>query len=133
LEAYPEMLSPDSPVSRNLRRIALSSYIETRNIRRAKALVEQLIDDDSERPSLLLKKASLLALEAQYEAASQILLDLNRSHPGQAAIQKRLVLVFEQVRDIGKAAAFLKAYVRQVPGDPWAAKKQEMFEAVGIR
>ncbi|HXG67813.1 MAG TPA: hypothetical protein VNO70_22115 [Blastocatellia bacterium] len=61
------------------------------------------------------------------------MLDLNRQHQGQPAIQKRLVLVFEQIRDMGKAAAFLKAYFRQVPDDQWAKRKLEQFEAIGVR
>ena len=133
IEKYPDMITGHSSVRRDLQHIALSSYIETRNVIRAKELVEELILDEGEKPSLLLKKASLLALEARYEEASRILLELNRQYPAQPAIQKRLVLVFEQIRDIGKAAAFLKAYIRQIPNDDWAKRKLEQYESIGVR
>lgn len=132
LERCPKLLSACSPVKRDLRHIALSSYIETRNITRAHQLIEELIEEEGQTSPLLIKKASLLALEAHYEEAAKILLTLNKEHPGQPAIQKRLVLVYEQLRDIGKAAAFLKAYIRQLPNDRWAIEKLEQFEAIGI-
>ena len=50
---------------------------------------------------------------------------LNRDFPGRPAILQRLVIVFEQLRDVGKAAAFLKAYARAVPHDAWANKRKQ--------
>jgi len=44
----------------------------------------------------------------------------------------RLVAVFEQTRDIGKAAPFLRAYRKAVPDDPWVAAKAEHFRALGL-
>jgi eukaryotic-like serine/threonine-protein kinase len=43
------------------------------------------------------------------------------------------VLVFEQLRDIGKAVAFLKAYLRLVPEDYWAQQKLNQFNGLGYR
>jgi eukaryotic-like serine/threonine-protein kinase len=34
--------------------------------------------------------------------------------------------------DTGKAAAFLRAYQRAMPGDPWASSKAEPFRALGL-
>jgi hypothetical protein len=40
--------------------------------------------------------------------------------------------VDEQLRDPGRAQAFLKGYKREVPGDPWALEKLQQFSAVGF-
>jgi hypothetical protein len=40
--------------------------------------------------------------------------------------------VFEQLRDTGKASAFLRAYQKAVPDDPWAASKAAHFRALGL-
>jgi len=45
----------------------------------------------------------------------------------------RLVAVFEQMRDTGKAAAFLRAYQKIVPDDSWGTAKAEHFRALGLR
>ena len=81
---------------------------------------------------MLLKKASVLAIQARFEEASTILLQLNRECPRTPAILKRLVLVFEQLRDPGRARAFLKGYMREVPADTWALEKLEQFSALGF-
>jgi eukaryotic-like serine/threonine-protein kinase len=52
--------------------------------------------------------------------------------PGRPAILKRLIAVFEQMRNTGKAAAFLRAYQKAVPDDPWATSKAEQFWALGL-
>jgi serine/threonine-protein kinase len=131
VEAYPEMMGDGCPVGRDVRRLALAASLETRQINRARKLVEECIAKDGGSPDLLLKKASLLGLTAHYEEACAILLQLNRDHPRRPAVLKRLVLVYEQMRDVGKAAAFLRAYAREVPGDPWGQRKQEEFAALG--
>ncbi|MBV8883337.1 MAG: hypothetical protein JO235_04970 [Chroococcidiopsidaceae cyanobacterium CP_BM_RX_35] len=56
----------------------------------------------------------------------------DRQHLQRPAILKLLVLVFEQLRDTGKAVAFLRAYVRLVPDDAWATEKLEKFTALGV-
>jgi hypothetical protein len=54
------------------------------------------------------------------------------AHGGHSpAILKRLVAVFE-MRDTGKAAAFLRAYQKAVPDDPWGTSKAEHFSALGL-
>jgi len=40
--------------------------------------------------------------------------------------------VFEQMRDTGKAAAFLRAYQKVAPQDPWAVTKAKQFRALGL-
>jgi serine/threonine-protein kinase len=132
IEAHPEMMGDGCPVGRNLRRLALDASLETRQINRGRKLVEECIEKDGGSPDLLLKKASLLGLTAHYEEACAILVQLNRDHPRRPAVLKRLVLVYEQLRDVGKAAAFLKAYVREVPDDLWARQKQQDFAALGL-
>src|SRR4051794_40902247 len=126
------MMADDCPGGREGGRLGRAAYLETRQVNRARGLVEECIAKDGGSPDLLLKKASLLGLTARYEEACAILLQLNRDHPRRPAVLKRLVLVYEQLRDVGKAAAFLKAYVREVPDDAWAQQKQQEFAALGL-
>ena len=133
VQANPAMLSVSSPVKRDLRELALKCCLETRDIDQARGLIETMIAEDGETPNILLKKASVLGLLAQYEEARDILLRLNRDFPGRPAVLRRLVIVFEQLRDVGKAAAFLKAYARAVAHDAWASEKRERFAALGFR
>lgn len=58
---------------------------------------------------------------------------LNRRLPGKPAILRRLVAVFEQMRDTGKAAAFLRAYQKAVPDDPWAVSTPSTSARWGSR
>lgn len=132
LESHSGILETPTVVGMELRRLALNAYLETRQIERAGEILERCIAETPESPDLLLKKAALLALNAQYGPASEALLGLNREFPGRPAILRRLILVFEQLRDAGKAAAFLKAYQKVVPNDPWATAKEEQFRAMGL-
>jgi len=133
VEGHPEMLADDSPVRRDVRQLSLTCSIETRALERAEQVIAQILADEGQHPNTLLKKASVLGLQASYVEASEILLRLNREFPGRPAILRRLVLVFEQVRDLGKAAAFLRAYMKACPDDAWAADKREQFTAIGFR
>jgi hypothetical protein len=74
-----------------------------------------------------------LGLQAHYEGASKTLLSINREYPNRPPVLKRLVLVFEQLRDLGKAVAFLKAYLRLAPAVDWAQKKLSQFNSLGFR
>lgn len=132
-DAHPNVLAEPSPIRRDLREIALKCFLETRDIDRSRELVETMLAEDGETPNILLKKASVLGLQAQYHDASEILLRLNRDFPGRPAILRRLVVVFEQLRDLGKASAFLKAYGRDNTGDSWVNEKREKFAALGFR
>jgi serine/threonine protein kinase len=131
LDRCPEMLSVQSPATRDLHRIALKAYLETRQLCKAEKMLEWCLAEDGETPQLLLKQASILGAQAKYHEAAEILIQLNRKRPHNPAVLKRLVLVFEQLRDISKARAFLKAYSRLVPDDAWVQKKQELYTHVG--
>jgi serine/threonine-protein kinase len=133
LKANPEMLADPSKVRREIRDLTVKCYLETRDIEAAATLVDQILEEDGENPNLLLRKASILGLKADYPGANEILLRLNRDFPGRPAILRRLVLVNEQLRDLGKASAFLKAYARAMPADAWAVEKREAFAAIGVR
>jgi serine/threonine-protein kinase len=132
IDAHPEMLEASSPVSRDVRRLALTCALETRQLQRASRLVEECLAQEEPSAGLLLKKASILGLQARYQDACALLLRLNREYPGRLAVLKRLVLVYEQLRDTGKAVAFLRAYLRAAPDDSWARGKQEEFAALGL-
>jgi serine/threonine-protein kinase len=132
IDTHPEMLEESSPVNRDVRRLALTCSLETRQLHRADRLVEECLAQEEPSAGLLLKKASILGLQARYQDACALLLQLNREYPGRLAVLKRLVLVFEQLRDTGKAVAFLRAYLRAAPGDAWAAGKQQEFAALGL-
>jgi serine/threonine-protein kinase len=60
----------------------------------------------------------IIGAQAKYDEACAVLLLLNRDFPNRPELLKRIVTVYEQLRDVQRASAFLKAYERQVPPDP---------------
>ena len=132
INSYSEVLEAPSPVGRDLRRIALQAYLETKQLHKAEMILEQCFLDDGEVLHLLLKKASILGARAKYKEAAEILIQLNRQNPQNPAILRRLILVFEQLRDIGKARAFLRAYSKLIPDDTWVQKKQNLYTRAGF-
>jgi serine/threonine-protein kinase len=132
VEARPDVVGSPTPAGSELRRLALAAYLEVRHVDQARTFVERCLAETPEAPDLVLKQASILALDAKYEQAAEHLLALHRRLPGKPAILRRLVAVFEQMRDIGKAAAFLRAYQKAVPDDPWGTAKAEYFRTLGL-
>jgi eukaryotic-like serine/threonine-protein kinase len=132
IESHPELIAQWSSIRKDLRYLALKCHLETKQIGPAQRMVEQCLAEDGESPSLLLQQASILGLQARYEEACSILMRLNRDFPQRPQVLKRLVLVYEQLRDPGKAAAFLKAYNRLASEDPWARAKLLQFSAMGL-
>jgi len=127
-----ELLEDFSPVSTDLRHLAINALIETRRLEDAAKLVDTALKFEEESLELLLKKASLLGMQAKYAEAYEILLSLNRTYPQRSPILRRLVLVCEQMRDIGKAAAFLRLYLKISPDDKWALLKSKQFANLGL-
>jgi serine/threonine protein kinase len=132
IEARPDVVSSPNATGAELRRLALAAYLDVLQVDEARTLVERCLGETPDAPDLLLKQASILALDAKYEQAAEQLLALHRRLPGRPAILRRLVAVFEQMRDTGKAAAFLRAYQKAAPNDPWGASKAEHFRALGL-
>jgi serine/threonine protein kinase len=132
IEARPDIVSSPTSAGAELRRLALAAYLDVMRIDDARVFVERCLAETPDAPDLLLKKASILALDAKYEQAAEELLALHRRLPGKPAILRRLVAVFEQTRDTGKAAAFLRAYQKAAPNDPWGNSKAELFRALGV-
>lgn len=132
-DANKESLQLTGAVGRDLRRIALNCSLHTRKLKEADALVNKCLEQDGPSFELELIQASVFGSEAKYHQAADILLRLNREHPQKPVVMKRLILVFEQLRDTGKAAAFLRAYLKLVPDDPWAVAKKEKFAELGLR
>lgn len=127
IEHHPEMLDKQSPINIDLNRIALGSYLETRQVQKAEITLTHCLLIEGESPKLLLKKASILGVQAKYQEASEILIRLNRDHPRNPTILKRLILVFEQQRDPGKATAFIRVYGKLWPEDHWIQEKIETY------
>lgn len=132
LESRSDVVELPSLIGAELRRLALSAYLEVRQVDQAGLFVARCLAETPDAPDILLKHASILALDAKYEAAAEQLMALHRKLPGKPAILRRLVAVFEQMRDTGKAAAFLRAYQKAAPDDPWAASKEAQFRALGL-
>lgn len=112
LEAAPEMLTQESAVVGDLELLALEALVRTERINEAALMVDRCLARQGDSPGLLLRKASLLGLQARFREASEVLLDLNRQLPRRQAIVRRLVLVHEQMREIEQAEAFRKVLAR---------------------
>jgi tetratricopeptide (TPR) repeat protein len=132
IEARPDVMNSPTLAGAALQRLALAVYLEVRQVDPARKFVERCLAETPDAPDLLLKHASILALDSKYEQAAEQLLALHRRLPGKPAILRHLVVVFEQMRDTGKAAAFLRAYQKAAPEDPWGTAKAEHFRALGL-
>lgn len=112
LQANPTLLSDGSPVAGDLEQLALEGLIKTERINEAANMIERCIARQGDVPGLLLRKASLLGMQADFRGAREILLGLNRALPRRAAILRRLVLVHEQLREQEQAEAFRRVLER---------------------
>jgi len=106
LDGYPELLNQEHQAIGEVELLALEAYLRCDRIFEAEQMVERCLDRQGERPVLLIRKASILGIQARYREARDILLQLNRLRPGKVTVLKRLVTVFEQLRDFSKAEAF---------------------------
>lgn len=127
------IVESESKVKSDLQFALLKVLLETRGIARAEKLLTRLMVTFGETPDLLYKQASILGAQAKYEEACSILLRLNRDFPHRPELLKRIVTVYEQLRDVHRASAFLKAYERIVPGDLWAVAARERYSIIGVR
>ena len=132
LERHATFSGPSGKYTDQLRVIAVDAYVSVRNINAAEAVVDELIAEGKADRVLRIKKASLLGVQARFDEARELLLDLNRQYPNDRPILKKLVIVNEQLRDPGKAAAFLLAYNSLGEPDAWSEKKRQEFSACGI-
>ncbi len=112
LETSPEPLRSESPVRGDLEQLALEALIRTERVTDAAEMVERCIDRQGDRPGLLLRKASLLGLQARFAEAAEILVLLNRELPRRQVVLSRLVMVHEQLRDWDKAEAYRRVLRR---------------------
>lgn len=112
LDASPEMTSQESTVVADLELLALEALVRTERIKEAAAMVDRCLSRQGDAAGLLLRKASLLGLQARFREAAEILLDLNRQLPRRRAILERLVLVHEQMREVEQAEAFRKVLAK---------------------
>ncbi|MBT0664923.1 serine/threonine protein kinase [Geobacter pelophilus] len=106
LEASPEMLVNETSVIGDLEYLALESYLRTERIYDAARMVDRCVERQGDLPGLLLRKASILGLMARYEESRDMLLLLNKMLPRRQAILRRLVMVYEQLRDFDQVDAF---------------------------
>lgn len=132
LERYPAYSRPPGKYADQLRLIAVDAYVAVRNINAAEVLVNELIAEGKADRVLLVKKASILGVQARFDEANELLLELNRQHPNDRLILKKLVLVNEQLRNFGKAGAFLRALISTGTPDSWTSRKATEFEALGV-
>lgn len=112
LEGAPEMLAEESPVIGDLELLCLEALVRAERVNDAALMVDRCIHRQGDLPGLLLRKASLLGLRAKYAEAAEILLDLNRRLPRRRAVLRRLVLVYEQLREQEKVEAFSKVLAK---------------------
>jgi len=132
LERFPTYSRPNEKYADQLRFIGVDAYVAVRNINTAENLVNQLITEGKADRVLLIKKASILGVQARFDEARELLLELNRQYPNDRLILKKLVVVNEQLRDPGKAAAYLRAYSGQGEPDAWCTRKIQEFTALGL-
>lgn len=111
-DRFPEVLHSESVISGDLEQLALEAFIKTERIRDAVVMVERCIARQGLRSGLLLRKASLLGLQACYTQAADLLIQLNRELPRRRVILSRLVMVHEQLRDWEKVEAYRRVLIK---------------------
>ncbi|MEI6656554.1 MAG: serine/threonine protein kinase, partial [Verrucomicrobiota bacterium] len=131
LERFPNYSRSNEKYADQLRLIGVDAYVAVRNINAAEDLVNELIAEGKADRVLLIKKASILGVQARFNEARELLLELNRQYPNDRMILKKLVVVNEQLRDPGKAAAYLRAYRSLGESDAWSARKIQEFTTLG--
>jgi eukaryotic-like serine/threonine-protein kinase len=112
IDEYPGMLSEESVVVGDLELLSLEALLRTEHINDAAVMIDRCIKRQVDSNGLLLRKASILGLQARFRESAQILIGLNQRLPHRRAILKRLVLVHEQMRDTQMAEAFRKALAK---------------------
>lgn len=112
LSASPTMMASESAITGDLEQLALEAFIRTERVNDATRMVDRCLARQGDQPGLLLRKASLLGMQAKYHEASEILLALNRALPRRRAVLRRLVLVFDQMRNGEQADAFRAVLAR---------------------
>jgi eukaryotic-like serine/threonine-protein kinase len=132
LEDHPDVLTGDSRIHRALRHIGLDIYLQTRQLEKAAILIQRCLQEEQDSPQLWLKQSAILGTQAKFSEAIEILIRLNREYPKRPAILKKLVLAFEQQRDMSKAIAFLRSYNNLFPEDPWASEKIAFYKHLGV-
>ena len=132
LERFPSYSRLSGKYADELRLIAVDAYVAVRKINAAESLVNELIAEGKADRVLLIKKASILGVQARFDEARELLVELNRQHPNDRLILKKLILVNEQLRDACKAATYLRAYLSLVPTDLWAVRKATEYANLGI-
>jgi eukaryotic-like serine/threonine-protein kinase len=133
MDTHADVIDQVTSAQSDLHFARLKALLETRQVGLAEKLLTEMIVRYGETPDLLFKKASILGMQASYEDACEILLRLNRDFPGRAAILRRLVIVHEQLRDVQRAAAFLKAYQKVAGEDPWSVETRVRYQLIGVR
>jgi eukaryotic-like serine/threonine-protein kinase len=132
LERFPAFSRPPGKYADQLRVIGVDAYVAVRKIDAAELLVNELVQEGKADRVLLIKKASILGVQARFDEARELLFELNRKYPNDRLILKKLVLVNEQLRDSSKAAAYLRAYCATGESDTWANRKLQEFSALGL-
>ena len=132
LERSPASSRPPAKYCDELCLIGVDAYLAVRNLNAAEALVDELTSEGRKDRVLLFKKASILGMQASYLEARDLLLELSRQYPNDRPILKRLILVNEQLRDFGKAAAYFRAYCALGKDDAWSVKKRNEFSGLGL-
>lgn len=112
LADHPELLHQESPVIGDLELLSLEANLRTERINDAALIIDRCLERQGNDNALLLKKASILGLQARFHDSAQILIDLNKRLPHRCAILKRLVLVHEQLREPQLAEAFRRVLAK---------------------
>lgn len=116
LDAAPIDKVGDDSVEAELETLALKALVHTQKVGPALDMVERCISRQGERPGLLLRKASLLGMQARFPEAAEVLVALNKAMPRQPAVLRRLAMVYEQLREFDRARAFRRAVARAEGG-----------------
>lgn len=116
----------------HIRELAVKVFMKIRKLDRAQALLTTAKRLGDCSFNLDLCEASIDGMEARYGEAREKLEALNRKHPMNATLLKRLVLICEQSRDYDSAAGYLRAALKTCRNDEKLQQKRKHYETLGV-
>jgi len=124
-------LTAEGTIGAHIRELVIKVFMKLRKLDRAQYVLDLAKRQGDQSFELSMCEASIDAMQTRYADARGKLEALNRSHPMNPMVLRRLVLVCEQGRDYNAAAGYLRAGIRVCRDDEKLQRKRQQYEIIG--
>ncbi len=114
-----------------IRLLGIKVFLRLKQLERVRDLLSTAAKNGESTLEHALCEASLHGMQADYDQARTLLVDLNRGYPRNADVLRRLIQVCEQQRDYQASAGFLRVALKVAPDDERLQAKRQRYEALG--